>query len=97
MKQFYRVALFVVLAAAPFTSIFAQREETKDEQFGKIAELSQSENPEDLEKTYLLGKKFLNEFGWNEDETVEKVRNFVEKYRLSAFDARLAELRIAEA
>lgn len=96
MKKFARAAAFLILTAALSVSVFAQSQ--KDEQFNKIAKLTQSKKDDDREKAYQMGKEFVNKFGKDgKDEMVVKIKSFVDTYRLDLFNKKLDETKTAEA
>lgn len=78
-------------------SAFAQDNKAKTEAFSKIAKLTQTKKPEDQEKAYVMAKEFLVKYGKDDDEQVKKLKDFVEKHRLAAFNKKLDEIKIAEA
>ncbi len=65
--------------------------------FGKIAKLTQTKKDVDAEKAYLLAKEFMAKYGKDNDDKVKKIKDFVDKYRLGAFDKKLNEGKTAEA
>ncbi len=85
MKTLFSKALIMIVAALLVASAFAQTSRSKDELIKEIATLSNTKKPEDLEKAYQAGKQFLARFGKDTDNTVKKVRDFVQKYQESAF------------
>lgn len=108
MKRFLCAVCFLLLTAALTDSAFAQDSiypsdktntqdnKPKDELFGKIAKLTQTKKAEDTEKAYQLGKDFVAKYGKDNDEKAKKIKDFVDKYRLSAFDKKLNENKTAE-
>lgn len=99
MKNYARgVAAFLFLTVAFGVSVFAQSKESKDEQYAKIAKLTQSKKDEDRDKAYQMSRDFLAQFGKEEkDEKVVKIKTFAENYRSSAFNKKLDEMKTAEA
>lgn len=99
MKNFARrFAFLLLIAVASSAPSLAQKKESKDELYGKIAKLTQSKKDEDRERAYLLSKDFLAEFGKDEkDEKVVKIKTFAESYRTTAFNKKLDEVKTAEA
>lgn len=98
MKNFTRAAAFLFLTAALNVSAYAQKSESKDEFYGKIAKLTQSKKEEDRDKAYLMSKDFLAQFGKEEkDEKVVKIKTFAENYRSNTFNKKLDEVKTAEA
>jgi len=96
MKRFARAINLLLLMLVLTFSTFAQDNKPKDELFGKIAKLTQSKKPEDAEKAYQLGKDFVAKYGKDNDDKAKKIKDFVEKYRLAAFDKKLDEGKTAE-
>lgn len=109
MKRFLCAVCFLFLTAALTGSAFAQdsiypsdkpivqNNKPKDELFGKIAKLTNTKKPEDAEKAYQLGKDFVAKYGKDNDDKSKKIKDFVDKYRLAAFDKKLDEGKTAEA
>ncbi len=97
MKRFARAVYLLVLILALTFSTFAQDNTPKDELFGKIAKLTQTKKPADTEKAYQLGKDFVAKYGKDNDDKAKKIKDFVDKYRLAAFDKKLNENKTAEA
>ncbi|RMH35700.1 MAG: hypothetical protein D6687_00390 [Acidobacteria bacterium] len=95
--NFVRVCLMVLILTLSIGNIVAQKKESKDELFNKIAKLTQKKNPQDTEKAYQMGKDFLARFGNENDEKVQKIRDFVKNYRLAKFNESLNQLKVAEA
>lgn len=87
--------LFLILVLT--FSAFAQDNGPKDELFGKIAKLSQTKKPADQEKAYQLAKEYMAKFGKDSDDHTKKIKDFVDKYKLAAFDKKLNEKMTAEA
>jgi tetratricopeptide (TPR) repeat protein len=89
----------VILILTLTLSVFAQdsKQESKEELFSKIAKLTQKKDPQNIEKAYQLGKEFLNRFGNENDEKTQKIRNFVQNYRMMKFNESLNQLKVAEA
>lgn len=99
MKKIINAASLVVLTLVFTLSAFAQNSnEKKNEAYNKIAKLSQTKKPEDQEKAFNLGKDFLAQYGKEgSDEQVKKIKDFIEKYRISLFNKKLDEGKTAEA
>lgn len=97
MKPLFRVALFSVLTAALTVASIAQSKESKDEQFNKIAKMSQTKKAEDQKKAYEMGKEFIAQYGKDNDDKVKKIKDYVEKYRLNEFNKAVDEVRVADA
>jgi hypothetical protein len=97
MKKSINIILSLVLVIFCAAAVFAQDDKAKNEMFGKIAKLSQTKKPEDREKAYQMSKEFLAKYGVQTDDQVKKIKDFADKYRLSAFNKNLDELKIAEA
>ncbi len=80
--------------------VLAQKPKSKDEAFKEIAALSKTQKPEDLDKSYQLGKDFLNRFGKegkDKDDQVTKIKLFVEKYREHLFYVAVEGKKFSEA
>ena len=84
MKKLFSIAVLLMLAAS-FTSVSAQKKKSKDDLFKEIATLSNTKVPEDSEKAYQLSKEFLSRFGMDKDERVPKIRNYYNNYRQQSF------------
>lgn len=97
MKKIIVAGGALVLALCLTISTFAQDNKAKAELFGKIAKLTQTKKPDDQEKAYGLSKDFLAQYGKDNDDQVKKIRDFVDKYKISAFNKKLDEVKIAEA
>ena len=93
MTRFF--GLLALMSVLTF-SAFAQNNTQKDELFGKIAKLTQSKKPTDLDKAYQLAKDFVAKYGNDADDKSKKIKDFVDKYRLSEFDKKLNEGKTAE-
>lgn len=93
MWKFNLLLLILVLTF----SAFAQDNGSKDELFGKIAKLTQTKKPADQEKAYQLAKEYMAKFGKDNDDHTKKIKDFVDKYKLAAFDKKLNEKMTAEA
>jgi hypothetical protein len=97
MKPLFRAVLFCVLTTALAAASLAQNKESKDEQFNKIAKLTQSKKFEDQEKAYQLSKEFIAQFGKDGDDKVKKIKQFTASHRLNAFVKAVDEVRMADA
>jgi hypothetical protein len=97
MKPLFRAAVFCVLAVALTVSSFAQNKESKDEQFNKIAKLTQSKKSEDQEKAYQMSKDFVAQFGKDNDDKVKKIKQFAANHRMGALVKAIDEVRMADA
>ena len=97
MKIITSVFCLLLLTTALTVSTVAQKKQSKEELFGKIAKMSQSKKSEDKDKAYQTSKEFLAQFGSDEDEQVKKVKEYVEKYRASAINQKLDDGKTAEA
>jgi hypothetical protein len=97
MSKSAKFSLLLVLVFSLTISAFAQNNSKKTEEFNKIAKLTQTKKPEDLEKAYKMAKDFLAQYGATEDDQVKKLKEFVEKHRFAAFNKSLDDLNIAQA
>ncbi len=109
MKRFLYAVCLLLLTAVLTDSAFAQGSvypsdktnsqdnKPKDELFGKIAKLTNTKKAEDTEKAYQLGKDFVAKYGKDNDDKSKKIKEFVDQYRLAAFDKKLNESKTAEA
>ncbi|MEP6789638.1 MAG: hypothetical protein ABJB40_14460, partial [Acidobacteriota bacterium] len=87
MKNLFSAALLLLLAVPLITPSFAQKPKSKEESLTEISTLTKTNKPEDMEKAYQLSKEFLTRFGKEKDKdgNIAKVRDFVERYRMSLF------------
>ncbi len=85
MKKLFSTAAIMMLTVVFVTSGIAQKERSKDELLKEIATLSNSSSADDKDKAYQTGKEFLTRFGSEKNDTVKKVRKYVENYRTSMF------------
>lgn len=97
MKKFINAASVLVLTMIFALSALAQSNGKKAEMFGKIAKLSQTKKPEDQQKAYEMSKDFIAQFGKDDDDQVKKIKDFVEKYKVSMFNKNLDDGKTAEA
>lgn len=97
MNKSAKFGFLLILMLSLAVSMFAQDNSKKNEEFNKIAKLTQTKKPEDLEKAYKMAKDFLAQYGKTEDDQVKKVKMFVEKHRLDAFNKSLDDVNIAQA
>ncbi|MBA2494774.1 MAG: hypothetical protein H0V31_08790 [Acidobacteria bacterium] len=97
MKKFAFLICLSILTTALTLTASAQGKQSKDELFGKIAKMSQTKKPEDLEKAYQMSKDFLAQYGSDKDEKVTKTKDFVEKYRTAMLNKKIDEGKTAEA
>lgn len=97
MKRFvWKFNLLLLILVLAF-STFAQGNNPKDELFGKIAKLTQTKKDADQEKAYQLAKEYMAKYGKDNDDHTKKIKDFVDKYKLAAFDKKLNEKKTAEA
>lgn len=93
--QFFGLA-FLCLALGMVAN--AQDNKEKNEQFNKIAKLTQSKKDEDREKAFQMSKEFVKKYGANaEDEQIKKIKLFLDNHQIQSFDKRLDEGKTAEA
>lgn len=85
MKKVILVAVLTFLVTSIITTVFAQKQKSKDEYFKEIAALSNTKNPEDMEKAYQLAKEFVVKFPKEDNENAKKLKNFIKGYRENAF------------
>ncbi len=97
MKRFvWKFNLLLLILVLTF-SAFAQDNGPKDELFGKIAKLTQTKKDADQEKAYQLAKEYMAKYGKDNDDHTKKIKDFVDKHQLAAFDKKLNEKKTAEA
>jgi hypothetical protein len=89
MTTFFRIAAFSLILFGLTTISFAQDKGKKDENFLKIAKLSNSKKPEEQEKAYVMGKEFIAAFGKDNDDKVKKIKDFVAGYEYNKFNSLL--------
>lgn len=89
--------VFVMTLMLFVSSVFAQKQLSKDELLKQIATLSNNTNAEEKEKGYQLGKEYLSRFGTDKNDNVKKVRAFVESYRSSVFFSSVDRNKFADA
>jgi hypothetical protein len=82
MSTFFRVITFSFILLGLTTISFAQDKGKKEENFQKIAKLSNSKKPEEKEKAYVMGKDFIAAYGKDTDDKVTKIKDFVAGYEL---------------
>jgi hypothetical protein len=79
MKKMFSTVFLLLLTVSAATSVFAQKEKSKDELMKEIVTLSNTKKPEDADKAYVLAKEFLVRFP--KDKNVERIHPFVKNYR----------------
>lgn len=94
MKKIFATVLLLLLTVSVATSVFAQKQKSKDELMKEIATLSNSQKIEDKEKAYQLGKEFLTRFP--KDKDVAKVRPFVKNFQKYTFLKASEDKRFAD-
>jgi hypothetical protein len=82
MKKIFSTVVLLILTVSA-TTVFAQKQKSKDELLKEIATLSNSQKTEDKEKAYQLGKEFLTRFPKEKDAA--KVRPFVKNFQKYTF------------
>ncbi len=89
MSTFFRAITLSLILLGLTTISFAQDKGKKDENFLKIAKLSNSKKPEEQEKAYAMGKDFIAAYGKDADDKVKKIKDFVEGYEYNKFNSLL--------
>lgn len=98
MNKFFRMTAVLCLLIIPVIFVSAQDNRDKVDQFNKIAKLTQSKKPEDLDKALELSKAFLNQYGKDaNDEQVKKVSEFYHRQRITTFNKHIDALEIPQA
>ena len=94
MKKIFSTVVLLLLTVSVATSVFAQKQKSKDELIKEIATLSNSQKVEDKEKAYQLGKEFLTRFP--KDKEVAKIRPFVKNFQKYTFIKALEDKKFAD-
>jgi hypothetical protein len=89
MPTFFRAVAFSLILLGLTSFSFAQDKGKKDENFQKIAKLSNSKKPEDQDKAYALAKDFVAAFGKDTDDKVKKIKDFVDGYEVNKMNSLL--------
>ncbi|MEK7724481.1 MAG: hypothetical protein AAB336_09055 [Acidobacteriota bacterium] len=94
MKKIFSTVLLLLLTVSITTSVFAQKQKSRDELIKEIAALSNSQTPGDKDKAYELCKEFLSRFA--KDKEAAKVKSFAKNYQKFSFYKASDEGRFAD-
>ncbi len=80
MKNFlFTIGLIVSFSLLSLSAV-AQKVETENDLFQKIAKLTQTKKPDDRDKAYGLAKTYVERFGKEDTENVKKIKEFIANY-----------------
>lgn len=97
MNKLFQIAVVVFLTASFVITGTAQKQKSKDDYIKEISTLSNTKKPEDLEKAYELSKEFLAKYPKEKGDIVNKIKDFVQRFRDNQFLVYLDQGKTADA
>ena len=98
MKKSLIFAVLAIFVVGSAVNTYSQEQnKAMMDEFAKIVKLSQTKKPEDQTKAYEQSRTFLKKYGKETNDSVKKVRDYHDKFRLQLFTKALDATKIPEA
>lgn len=97
MRKMFQVFVLAVLTVSLTITAMAQKQKSKDEYLKEISTLSNTKKPDDLEKAYQLSKEFFTVYPNEKGDNINKLKEFIKRYRESKFFTSIDSKKFADA